>query len=252
MIKYFRAKFFCFFFIVFFARPSVGADNICSSLFENQPQSEILKVFESIIDNDIIIQKIDDVRKRYDDKTDGEKAGASIILTSLLRELDQLPYEKASTESERQILLLSVGNIMQDLVHISPRHINTRRILIENFAITYAHIIREQGKVTPIEVSGNVLSLNPQKVINNANYIAARKNVFELVDTYRIHTHLNPELITERIEELLLADVRFASLPGNERSVLASRVLKELMNPGDNGAEVFLDRYFSSREKARI
>lgn len=230
--------------------PSLSASEFCGSLFASQ-KSEVMDAFQKLINDDLLLQKIEDVRKRYDNVSIGEKSGAALIFNSLLRDILFLPSEKAKNESEERILDIAVDNLFQDLVHISPTQISAKRILVENASILHAHLMREVGKTVPLERVGNVIALSGKKITTNSDYVNARKNVFDLIDAYRILNHVKSEIVRERIEELLLADVRYKTLPSPERTLIAQQLVKELMLPDFSGAEVFMDKYFSNKEKSK-
>lgn len=238
------------FFLTFTPSFSLSAE-YCGSLFGNHQENLVASTFQKISDNDLLLKKIEDVRYKYEHSNMGDKYGASLILLSHLKDIYHLPGEASKNESEKRILENGIDNLMQDLVQISPGQISAKRLLAENSYIIQAHLLRESGKEVSNVRDGNVVLLNKKKISTNSDYIGARKIIFELIDAYRLLSHIEFELRRERVEELLLADVRFSSLKDSERDVISLRLSQELMAQEFVGSEIFMERYFSSREKEK-
>lgn len=235
--------------LILLLTPFVSKAQSCNDLFSSThiQKTEIQKIFEKFLFNDNIIEGIDDIRRQYDDSSEGVKLGASIRIVSLLKELKDVALGELKNENEETLAENGFFNTVQDLVHISPRYLSSRRIVSENIAIMAALIAIQNGKSTNFTRDGNVFTLSGDRFRRNSSYIAARRVVFDFIDAYQIHDYVPTVIKGERIEELLLADARYSSLPSTERAMLASRILIDIEKSSYEGVESILERYFATR-----
>jgi hypothetical protein len=252
-------RFFSLSFIAFLI-PSICFSNTCSKLFDSSnvkvisvdAKINLKNELEKILLEPAIINSVDEIRRSYDDTPEQSRMGATVQILKKLWELTDLPYQEFVTELEGIALNLGADLLMQDLTQLSPRYISTERLFKENIALVMAFLAKETAKELPPSKTENVVQISGELFKSNSEYILAKKAVFGVIDSYANQDYIPKEILSDRVEELLLAEARYQMLSAEERYVLTNRVVQSLEDFEHTGVETILEKFFYRRDKVRI
>lgn len=237
---------------VYFILLQSAFSNECSNLFESHKNS-IRQDLNRILLSDFVVAKIDSIRRHYTNAIPQIKALATVEIHRVIREIENIPERRSRNENEKVVLDMGINNLIDDLVNISPQYLSTHRILNENIAVMMALISLESTKIIVERggKDGGIISLTPERLQTNSEYVTARREVFNMIEAYRGLDYIPREVKSERVGELLLADQRYQYLSQDSRETLLFKIMQSLVARHGEGVETLADRFYvKNRRKA--
>lgn len=244
-------KDFSFFLVIFFVLSQSYAGNVCVGIFNgnNNVPNSIKYELEKVLLGHNFLSRVDNIREEYKDSLSAGKYTHTVKILKEVEEVRIHPEQFAKTEGETMILQLGFENLVDDLVNISPRVLPTHRIVRENVAVMAALIAKERLKSDPVDVTKSVIQLTPEHVQQNADYVQAKRDAFDLIEAYRDLTQVSREIKKERIDELLFADRRYMLADESLRERLVSFILMKLESQSDIRVENLVNSFFGNQQK---
>jgi hypothetical protein len=256
------SKIFLFVFLIsttfpFLSVPAKANVNACAELFHSDllflnsksHGSDLRSTLKKILLNDKVLTDLDSIRRKYDYIRREAKMAATVQFLQVLAPYTDLIYDDHRPETEIKVLEIGMDNILEDLKNVSPRYVSTDRLLSENIAVIFALMAGERAKEMPRVKEGNVVSISNNHIRSNSEYIEARKIVFDFISDYRHRNFIPTDTLTERTEQLLLADIRYQTLDPEEKYTVANRVIQSLAKPTYEDIEIVLEKFYASRNK---
>lgn len=239
-----------FLIIILFKLSFAYAESQCADLFQDQNVSNLS--FENRLNilflSNIVIDRVDKAREQYF-KSSGDEHYA-FEYSEAFRPANELIYQGVLSDIEKVWLSVGINKTLDNLSEVPPEFVPTKQLLQENVAVIMANAKLDAAKSALSRNEGNIISLDPNKFSLNADYIAARRSVFKLIDSYA-QKSMPRDIKVIRIEDLLLADVRYQSLKASERDALAERIVDTIEESESPQTESYIEKYYS-RLKVRI